>query len=94
MAPHMEAEAQKRLQAQAAAIADVTTERRSTSYELCSDQERIRMIGGDYQAAGQAFLDAHPEQLRWLDAQGVTLEQAVAQSEQWLAAQITELRGV
>lgn len=85
---------QKRVQAQAAAIADATTERRSTSYELCTDQERIRMIGGDYQAAGTAFLEAHPEQVRWLEAHGVTLEDAAAQSEQWLAEQITELRGV
>ena len=88
LAPHMEATGQKQLQAQAAAIADCSTSRRTTAYDLCDTQERIRMIGGDYRAAGQAFLAAHPEQVLWLDTQGVTLDEAAEQSDRWIAAQL------
>lgn len=47
------------------------------------------MIGGDAVAAPEAFPRAHPEQIRWLHARGLTLEDAIQRANDWLAAKLT-----
>lgn len=86
-APHMEADGQRRIQAAAAAIADIGRPRKK-AYELATSEERIIMIGGDYRSAGQAFVDANGDQVRWLLAQGLSLEDAVARSDAWVKQQM------
>jgi hypothetical protein len=86
----MDADGQRRIQAAAASIADIGKPRKS-AYEIVSDEERIIMIGGDFRAAGQLFIDANGDQVRWLLAQGLSLEDAAARSDAWLASQLGEL---
>lgn len=50
------------------------------------------MIGGDANAAPEAFATAHPEQIRWLHTQGLTLDDAKQRSAAWLAEQLKTIR--
>jgi len=50
------------------------------------------MIGGDATAAPEAFPRAHPEQVRWLLAQGLTLEDAIKRHDEWLTTKLQDLR--
>ncbi|HBH51672.1 MAG TPA: hypothetical protein DDY91_07260 [Planctomycetaceae bacterium] len=86
----MEQTAQRRIYAATQAIADVGRPRIS-AYERVSDTERILMIGGDATAAPEAFPKAHPEQIRWLHSQGLTLDDAIKRAGDWLAAKLKDL---
>ena len=49
------------------------------------------MIGGDANAAPEAFATAHPEQIRWLHTQGLTIDDAKTRARDWLAAHLKTL---
>jgi hypothetical protein len=89
--PETDPAAQRRLYAATQAIADFGRPRVS-AYERVSDSERILMIGGDATAAPEAFPRAHPEQIRWLTVQGITLEEAIRRHDEWLTTKLKDLR--
>ncbi|NBW10094.1 MAG: hypothetical protein EBR82_18905 [Caulobacteraceae bacterium] len=85
----MEVEGQRRIQASAAALADIGRPRKK-AFELASREERIIMIGGDYNSAGQSFVDANRDQINWLESQGVMLEEAAARANAWLEGRMAD----
>lgn len=89
--PDLDPTAQRRLYAATQAIADAGRPRVS-AYERVTDAERILMIGGDANAAPEAFATAHPEQIRWLHTQGLTLDDAKQRAAAWLADKLKTIR--
>lgn len=88
--PDLDQTAQRRLYAATQAIADIGRPRLS-AYERVTDAERILIIGSDANAAPEAFAKAHPEQIRWLHTQGLTLDDAKTRARDWLAAHLKTL---
>lgn len=64
-------------------IGRVGTRRKSAFEMLPDDESRIRFVGAELKVHGRQWADAHPEEMGWLDCQGVTEQQAIRSHEVW-----------
>lgn len=71
------------------ALARTEVERRST-FEVLPPAERIVQIGGNLKRFGDRWAKAHPSQMRWLQSEGVTRDQAIAAHAEWYRRTVVE----
>ena len=54
-------------------------------YDGLTDEQRVRLIGSSLNCRGsEKFRAAHPEQIEWLESQGVSEAEAIRRFSEWI----------
>jgi len=81
---------QKAVWREAERLGEVGIVRRSV-YEVVDDPAtRVLVIGGDIAAGGESFIRSHPQQIAWLESQGVSVEEAIHRHRDWKAREMAD----
>jgi hypothetical protein len=87
--PNRDKAGQKSVIERAAAIGRVGTVRLS-SFQVVDADTRVRMIGAMTRKHGSRWAAEHAEDMRWLAAQRVSIEQAQQRDAEWLKQELSD----